>query len=160
MLGTNTLVLGAVFLLKDRLASCHFKEQRVLSCKPFTILLKRFPFVGRKKIPVWGSLLFLFNVRHLADPIGDGHLELSVCWMAWKERGPVREGLTGDCHWKSVLPEAAVGGGGGGGAALYAASRHSCGDFCVKDKETSGERVNHHYWFGRLKHGRWHSWAR
>lgn len=114
MLGTNTLVLGAVFLLKDRLASCHFKEQRVLSCKPFTILLKRFPFVGRKKIPVWGSLLFLFNVRHLADPIGDGHLELSVCWMAWKERGPVREGLTGDCHWKSVLPEAAVGGGGGG----------------------------------------------
>lgn len=34
--------------------------------------------------------------------------------MAWKERGPVREGLTGDCHWKSVLPEAAVGGGVGG----------------------------------------------
>lgn len=36
-------------------------------------------------------------------------MELSVCSMAWKERGPVREGLTGDPHWKPVLPEAAVG---------------------------------------------------
>ena len=30
-------------LLKDRLAPCHLKEQRVLSCKWFTSLFKRFP---------------------------------------------------------------------------------------------------------------------
>lgn len=38
----NTLVLGVVFLLKDRLALCHLKN-RALLCKPFTTLFKRFP---------------------------------------------------------------------------------------------------------------------
>lgn len=156
-----------MILLKDRLAPFHLKEQRVLSCKRFTSLFKRFPIRVAFCLcssSVSGTLLMPVETAFGAVCLLGRKGVLS--WLGGADLGPSLEPCDSrGSSWGTcpVLGESAcemfV------SRRLHAASRHSCatnhGQLCRllwKDTETEG-RASYRSRLGCSQTWKGHSWA-